>query len=341
MTESRDRLAALTALRPTITLQDAWPDADRDAALGQVLARADSATRSPAELAAAVSAASPEDAGRRRPTAVRRRLVLAGVLAVALAAASAAPTLTASPSYAATPPMLQFVPVAGQPSAASVLADLARRARRQPPARGQGRYHYLHTKGWYLHMSADEDNRIFDSGIAEIDRQLWQAADGSGRLFQVIPDDPSGMPPDRVLGPGELSGAFLSAGATDAAVRATYGHAGTAAGWTRTIEELWSRQVVPPVLHARLLDDLAAQPGVTLLGDTTDRAGRRGVAVAVEDQRGPRERLILVFHPDTGALLDAETVVLQDSELPVQPPATISYTVWLATGYTETTSSRP
>ena len=341
MTESQDRLAALAALRPITTLQDAWPKADREAALCRVLAHAADGSDSRAASIAVTSQPLPGGADGRRPTVVRRRLVLAGAVAAVLGAAVAVPVLTTSPTYAATPPMLHFVPVAGQQSASSVLTDLARRARTQPSARGQGRYHYLHTKGWYLHVAADDNNRIFASGIAEIDRQLWQAADGSGRLFQVIPDDPSGLPPDRILGPGELSGAFLPADATDAAVRARYGHAATAAGWIRTIQELWSQQVVPPALHARLLDNLAGQPGVSVLGDTNDRAGRRGIALAVEDQRGPRERLILVLDPETGALLDAETIVLEDSELPVQPPATISYTVWLAVGHTSTTSAMP
>jgi hypothetical protein len=337
MTDSRDRLAALAAIRPASTLQDAWPEADRDAALRRVLTRADEQAGSCGERTTLAHAEPPHGADRRRPVAARRRLVLAGALACVLGAAVAVPTLTATPTYAATPPMLQFVPVAGQQSAAGVLAGLASRARTQPPASGRGRYHYMHTKGWYLHVSADDDE-ILDSGIAEIDRQLWLAPDGSGRLVRHSVDGPAMIDPDKVLRPGEFDGAFLPADATDAAVRAKYGHAPTAAGWTRTIAELWSRQVVPPALHARLLDTLAAQAGVQLLGDTTDRAGRRGVAVAVEDQRGPRERLLLVFAPDTGALLDAETVVLEDSDLPVQAPATISYTVWLATGHTATTT---
>lgn len=340
MNESRDRLAVLTSLRPDTAVREGWSAEQREEALRRVLARTDTASDASLEPGVVVGASSVAEPGRRRPT-VRRRLVLAGALAALLGTAVAVPTLTSSPTYAAVPPMLTFVPIAGQQSAATVLTGLAGRARSQPPARGQGRYHYLHTKGWYLHTSADVDDGVFDSGIAEIDRQLWQAPDGSGRLVQVIPDDPSGMPPDRVLKPGELSGAFLPATATDATVRASFGHSATAAGWTRTIEELWSRQVVPPVLHARLLGNLAAQTGVSLLGDTTDRVGRRGVAVAVEDQRGPRERLILVFNPDTGALLDAETVVLQDSDLPVQPPATISYTVWLTVGHTNTTATHP
>ncbi|GAB1644210.1 CU044_5270 family protein [Krasilnikovia sp. MM14-A1259] len=335
MTASRSRFTTLAALRPVSTVQQAWPQDQRDAILRRILSHADSDVSPGATPAGHAEAAS----GRRRPASVRRRLVLAGALTAVLGAAAAVPSLVTSPSYAATPAMLQFVPVAGQQSSASVLTDLARRASTRPPAAGHGRYTYLHTKGWYLHVSADGNNRILDSGTAEVDRQLWLAPDGSGRLRQLIPGD--NMPPDKTLRPGEFDGAFLPADATTTAVRTKYGHDDTAAGWTRTMMELWGRQVVPAALHARLLDTLAGQPGVNLLGDTTDRAGRHGVAIGVEDQRGPRERMVLVFDPDTGALLDAETVVLENSELPVHPPATISYTVWVATGHTETTTSLP
>jgi hypothetical protein len=332
MSISSDRFNTLKDLRPVTTIDEAWHGTDRDADLRQIMTGED------AELANG-----PAPAVQPRPPRLRRRLVLAGVGAVILAGAAAAvPVIGASPSYAATPPLLHFVPVAGQQSAGSVLTELAGRAATQPSPPGQGRYQYVHTKGWYLHESADVDKGVFDSGIAEIDRQLWLTTDGSGRLLRSTRNDsPPMINPDMTLAAGAFDGNVLSADATDAAVRAKYGHPATAAGWTHTIEEIWNRQVVPPALHARLLRALAGQPGLSLRGDTIDRVGRHGVAVSVDDQRLPRERLVLVFDPDTATLLDTETVVLDNSDLPVQAPATIAYTVWITTGYATSTTSQP
>lgn len=314
-----DRLQTLAALRPVTTLHEAWPDQNRDTTLQRVLGDA--------EPAAAVAA-------DRRRVVLRRRAVLVGGLATALCAAVAVPLAMQSPTYAATPPLLRFTPVAGQQSVQQFLADLARRAQTQPAPSGQGPYGYIHTKGWYLHVSADEHNRVLDSGIAEVDRQLWVGPDGSGRLATV---DGTTAAPNMTLGPGRLA---TAASDTDA-IRAQLNPSGSAPGWVRAVPEVWSRQVVTPDLHAHLLDILAQQPGIAMLGDTTDRVGRRGVAIGIEDDRATRERLILVLHPDTGALLDAETVVLTNSELPVRAPATIAYTVWLGTGYTVDTHSQP
>jgi hypothetical protein len=41
------------------------------------------------------------------------------------------------------------------------------------------------------------------------------------------------------------------------------------------------------------------------------------------------------------ALLDYEEIALNAGNLPIQAPSTIGYTLWLASGYTTTTTERP
>jgi hypothetical protein len=140
---------------------------------------------------------------------------------------------------------------------------------------------------------------------------------------------------------GEFTADFLADNAAPHVVRAKVNSRDTPAGWVNAFDDLWSHQVVPPAVHATMLDILAHQPGLTLLGTATDRVGRPGIAVSVEDKKGPTERRILVFDPDTGALLDSETIVLEKSDLPVHPPATTAYTAWLTSGYTDSTEQQP
>lgn len=334
MSRSRDRLDMLAALRPHTTVQDAWPVSERDEALDRVLIRAHTTSDS-VYAGTAV----------HRRTMPRRRMMFATAMTAVAATAATAVAMSLADSeqaYVATPEMLRFTPVAGQQDVRGVLEDLARAADARPAPVGKGRYHYIHSKGWFLRASADGDNQVSSSGITEVDRQLWLTSDGSGRLVRDAPHDTGAvLTPDMPLAPGYFDGKFLPADAAVAAVQGKYGHPSTAAGWAQTVSELWGRQVVPPQLQARLIRVLAAQTGVVLRGATVDRVGRSGIAVSAETERGPQEQIILVFQPETGDLLDAEHVILQHTELPVQPPATISYSVMLETGYTEGISTKP
>jgi hypothetical protein len=198
----------------------------------------------------------------------------------------------------------------------------------------------VHTRGWYLHAEADLTNHVRHSGVAAVDRQQWIAADGSGRLTVVSEGKkvmPTGTFPAGGLVPGRLT-----AHDTSTQISKSKRVPDTAAGWATAIGDIWSEQVVPPALQATLLTTLAHQPGVRLLGTTTDRIGRRGIAIsATRSSGGVRERDILVLDRRTGRLLDRETVALTAGSLPVKAPATISYTVWLGAGYTPTTTTTP
>ncbi|MGZ4622426.1 MAG: hypothetical protein ACXVGD_10030 [Blastococcus sp.] len=100
-----------------------------------------------------------------------------------------------------------------------------------------------------------------------------------------------------------------------------------------------------PALQAVLLRHLAAEPRVRL-EETTDRAGRPGIAVSADDppaHSGWRARhvLVLVLDPGTGMLLASEEIPLNDADRPVTPPDASSYTYWVRTGYTPDPDTRP
>lgn len=276
----------------------------------------------------------------------RRLLVAAGIAAVAAGGSVVAvPRLTGSTAYAATPPLLHYTSTSSKGAATDILTDLAARARRQPPPPGSGPYHYVRTRGWYLHTELTTDMRVLRSGIEPSNREQWVAGDGSGRLNITRNGEPSRL--SGIYGPGKLLAGFITTGTVgELRARLADQHLGTGtAGWFTTVNDLWNGQVVPPELQSAVLSILAAQPGVTVRGTTTDRMGREGIAISADARSRhtgtPDMRYILVLDPRTGMLLDYEEVALTASDLPVQAPATIGYTQWLASGYTPTTTERP
>ena len=76
---------------------------------------------------------------------------------------------------------------------------------------------------------------------------------------------------------------------------------------------------------------MAPDPGVELIGDARDHAGRPGVAVAkTSAYTGLRQRNVLIFDPRTSALLGEEDVLLERATwLDAQPPVVIGYAVYL------------
>lgn len=68
-----------------------------------------------------------------------------------------------------------------------------------------------------------------------------------------------------------------------------------------------------PALRSALYQVLANVPGVRLLGEATDWAGRRGLQVAAPADNGERTQLII--DPHTGDILQTENVVVDPSQL--------------------------
>lgn len=287
----------------------------------------------------------------RRPHA-RRIVVVAAVLLVA--ALAVVPTWRAPQADATTsPPMLGY-PVAPALAASSqappaqdqllALADLA--SRQDDAALGTGPVQHVLAQGWYLGVDADPGLDPDDGGtvIVPTVAESWLGADGSfltserrgpalgleGRLVKVrgvarvglgdalpagtfdatrtatLPRDPVAL---RAALLERLSGMDCSG---DAVAACLY----------LAATDLWDRDVVPADLTAALWRVLADEPGLTTLGDVTDRAGRTSLAVAfpvVSADADPVVRIILI-DTGTGRLSGREEVTLDSPSLGLEKP---------------------
>jgi hypothetical protein len=100
----------------------------------------------------------------------------------------------------------------------------------------------------------------------------------------------------------------------------------SAAGITKAVDSLYRLYVVPREQRAQILRLLAGVAGFAWRGRVTDRAGRPGVAVTMDDPDSGQ--LLLIFDPATGVLLGSELIRLE--------PVRISlYLVYLETDRTD------
>ncbi len=224
-----------------------------------------------------------------------------------------------------------------------ILEELAARAERQPPPRGSGPYGYVHTRGRHLTTAQTTSGRLLDARFHDTDREFWVAADGNGRIAETRGGRPSRA--NGVYGPGGLSPDPLAgiAAGVDPVPRLRRSRAPDPVGWIEDITDLWQRRPVPPAVQGAVLRHLANLPGVRL-DETTDRAGRAGLAVSADDPpaRGEwRTRHVLVLDPATGMLLTAEQVALQRGDAPIGMPDPHSHTTWVSTGYVAGLHARP
>lgn len=218
----------------------------------------------------------------------------------------------------------------------STLVELAARAGSQPSPPGSGPYSYIHTRGWYLATEQTTDGRVLDSRVEEAEREFWVAADGSGRIEETHGGRRSRM--SGVYGPGGLSpGPFWEpAGAAPAPFPRQGG-----SPLIKQIQSVWRVQTVRPALQAALLRSLANLP-VLRMEETTDRAGRPGLAVSADDRAGSgwSGRHVLVLAPATGMVLAAEEITLRGGGV-THPPGASAYTYWVRTGFAPDTDTRP
>jgi hypothetical protein len=200
-------------------------------------------------------------------------------------------------------------------------------------------------------------------------REIWIAQDGSGRLRVQSgqpnffgPEDEAeweaaGRPPfdgpeitDDSFGPGGLSFTDFSEYSTDPdelydQIRTKaegYGPS-TDAEMFVLVGDLLRETMAPPDLRAALFRVAARIPGVELVGNVTDPAGRNGIGVArTSDDAGFLERNEVIFDPDTSELLAESQVLLERVDWADADPGTvIGYAVYLSSGVVETTSDRP
>jgi hypothetical protein len=288
----------------------------------------------------ATPAPAPPRRGRDRGDAAGRRagrLALAGVLAVAgvVAYLVAVPSRDPAPRLATTFPPAPASHYAtlpyedpGTPARPYLLA-LADKAERQPPPARAGRYHYVRTEGWNAWTASREVS------------EWWLATDGSARVGE------------KRLGPGAIPG--YQAEPLPAEPGALRDRLRRAADPDRelllaAVASVWRAKVVEPGESAAMLRLLAGEPGVLYRGGVTDRGGREGLAFTADLDDGTVRRVV-VLDPVTGALLADERVALDRAALqrgrgpaptvPMAAPFTISYTLLLASGRTDSVESRP
>jgi hypothetical protein len=200
-------------------------------------------------------------------------------------------------------------------------------------------------------------------------REIWVGPDGSGRLLVKTgeprflgPNDKAtweaaGKPQldnpgtsDESFGPGGLSYTDFSKYSTDPDVlydqirQEAKGHGPSSdAEMLVLVGDLLRGTVAPPGLRAALFRVAARIPGVELVGEATDSAGRKGTAVArTSDDAGFLNRIELVFDPDTSELLAEREVLLERVDwIDAEPGTVIGYSVYLNSGVVDSTSERP
>lgn len=205
-------------------------------------------------------------------------------------------------------------------------------------------------------------------------REVWIGSDGSGRALIrtgeprfLGPEDraewvAAGRPEldqpgssDQTFGPNELIYTDFSQYSTDPdelydQIRSKaegYGPSTDAEMFVLVgdmLRETGKENVAPPELRAALFRVAAMVSGVELVGEVTDPAGRKGVAVArTQDDFGYLERNELIFDPDTSELLAERQVLLERvSWIDAEPGTVIGYAAYhLKSGVVESTSERP
>jgi len=336
-----DALAALLREHGIEPRDDAPSGAvEQDEAAGR-LAPADRALLD-AILASGTTAA-PEPP--RRSHRVRRTVVqLAAVACAALVVLTSSTVLSRHDAAIAGPPALltygtsTIGDVYGgtAPSASNRLLELADVAASQPaaPSDAAERDQHVHSYAWYSSSGADESG-IEHTYVEPVTTDSILRPDGSvtTREDRSTGLDVDGKVVDRTIdrAAGKVTGDELPAGTFDAAwarnlpsdtagmrqalIDQSGGTEACAPGamgptycMSSSIQLMNNYWVVPPPTAATVWRTLAEQPDVYLLGDTTDRAGRKGVAVALmepPDIGFPRAD-VLIISPTTGQLLSWE-----------------------------------
>ncbi|TLP66538.1 CU044_5270 family protein [Microbispora triticiradicis] len=299
----------------------------------------------------------------------RRVLAVAGGAVAAASIAGIARMLPGDQPAARIPTvaMLAYQQMKGEslmpgslPPARSILLKLAEAAEQQPnvtkPA--DARYTYLQLNEWHLNVAVAGGH--VSTSIVPTVTELWTPISATDMVRRVQrPGTPivtgygsaetaaavtgarmsdEEFPPGAVLmspSPDELP---LEAAALRRALLPTERVPADVSEVDQLVEavlNLYSERNVPPRLAAALWRMLADEPGLRALGDTTDRAGRAGQAIALDLVRGLPKRLVFIIDPKTGHLNSSEEILTKDAgKLNVTIPAVIGYTLFLHRGWT-------
>ena len=304
-------------------------------------------------------------ASGKRGRGPRARVVLP-IAGAAAAAASAAVLLLGPTGDGLTP----------EANAAERLRQVAAVAESAPDPRaiGPGQFWYQRSLEAHLTTSAADDGRAPFSLIQPHVREQWIGRDGGGRVRTRDRGEPRFPGPrdrSRWLAAGSPA---LSAGMDVPLVNEDAG--GTAPGFFIGSQQISYRDLraLPAdddALHALLLRVAGGQgerlfvvigdllrsaplssdvrgalyrvtariPGIRVLDDVRDAAGRTGVGIAVDDGG---VRSVLIYDPETGELLGEQSILLErGNHVAAAPGAVIGEAAYLEAGVVDSTSARP
>lgn len=210
---------------------------------------------------------------------------------------------------------------------------------------------YVHavSEGVALHTYPHEGD--WYSALVPYRRETWTATDGSGRLIrtdgqpQFLSEedrsmwDAAGRPAiagteDQLIGPGGLRTEDLSLLPSDPDElrrllidELTGSSKPLEAAMFDRIRNLLAETHLQTGQRVALYQVAATIDGITYIGDVTDRAGRPGVAVALTYRHSEIERRnVMIFDPQSGALLGTESILLSASpEIRAPLPVTVGH----------------
>jgi hypothetical protein len=289
----------------------------------------------------------------------RRSLVLLPVGAALVAASLAA--------------VIVGLPTLGKEDTASaasgVLHKAAAVARHQPapPPLRPGEFVYTRSVNAYLSTYALGDGKPTFSALVPHVREAWLAPDGTGWLVQTGGKAEFLSPRDRedwiaagrpVFGNEDMDLALNNSDGPNvpmvtlslpsdpdrlyARIKRDAG-----SGGSRLQEEMFTlvgdalREThATPAQRAALYEVAARIPGVELVGETTDRAHRPGIAVAMRDEEN-RTRQMLIFDPETAELLGEEETAIDGNSWGFPDGTVIGYATYLESAVVDKIKERP
>jgi hypothetical protein len=297
--------------------------------------------------------------------AVRRsrglRVAVAFSVIVVIGALAVASPWRSSPAAAATPPALRFefaneVNAAYAPGKAARgdLLRLAAAARTASPNQGSGMYQLVRTSSWDAHLDPDSANS--KAIVVATERSTWLAPDGSMHIEESKGDIVNASGQLAARDPIGTTREELSKGTFDASRSSNLGSNTTAVKQSllsradclnksslqtstclyREVADLYSTYVVSPELAAYLWTVLAGQPEFRSLGSVTDRLGRTGVGISIDNNKDlGNQRPILIISTTSGQLLGQEILLTRnDPELNLKAPVVYSFSSIVSARYT-------
>jgi hypothetical protein len=110
-----------------------------------------------------------------------------------------------------------------------------------------------------------------------------------------------------------------------------------------TISDFLSEPLVRPAVRAALFKVAAGIPGVDVLGEIRDPAGRTGIGVALTARsRGWVERRVVIFEETTARVLAEKVVVLEAaSRVSLDTPVVLDSRIYGRTGVVPSLEARP